>query len=612
MKKKIISVALALAMGLCAVGCSSGEGTMKEDDGKKSGLETDARELDAFEYSLLNLCGTDAVGRSVLTADGKKSGVKAVGIFYSIWLGQHEIDGIYDAQLLLQTEEGREALYSEDSELSRRDQFHFCSEPLYGYYDMTDPWVVTRHIELLTLAGIDYICIDATNTIIYPYAGRNVLDTLLRFKKQGWNVPKAMFYTNTMSGTTVTRLYNEYYQTEKYDDIWYSPNGKPMIVGITEDNATASDQLFGGNYTDWITPAMKEFFDVAESQWPNGVLNEQGFPWMSWQYPQHIHTGRKTVSVSVAQHSPSRICFSFMDPQSSRGYDYKTGIVHKDYQKGQNFANEWQTVFDNEDDIENVLVTSWNEWMAIKTILPDGSLQMVDVFNEEYSRDVEPMKGSCGDNFYMQLVENVRKFKYTEGKAYKMPKTNISVKDKNSLVLWDFVQARYKDFSGDAMPRDHADAAKQNTYKDNSNRNDITDIRVTHDDKNAYFYVRTADDITEYNGTDKNWMNILISVKGGGFAGFDFIVNRSVTGNVTSVEKSNGGYSWEKVGEGDIAVYGNVMVVSVPLGTLGVDADEPSFGFKVADNVTDYDDITDYYVTGDSAPIGRFAYRYGR
>ena len=146
-----------------------------------------------------------------------------------------------------------------------------------------------------------------------------------------------------------------------------------------------------------------------------------------------------------------------------------------------------------------------------------------------------------------------------------MPKTNISVKDKNSLVLWDFVQARYKDFSGDAMPRDHADAAKKNTYKDNSNRNDITDIRVTHDDKNAYFYVRTADDITEYDGTDKNWMNILISVKGGGFAGFDFIVNRSVTGNVTSVEKSNGGYSWEKVGEGDIAVYGNVMVVSVHL-----------------------------------------------
>ena len=32
---------------------------------------------------------------------------------------------------------------------------------------------------------------------------------------------------------------------------------------------------------------------------------------------------------------------------------------------------------------------------------------------------------------------------------------------------------------------------------------------------------------------------------------------------------------------------------------------------KVADNVTHGDDIMDYYVSGDSAPIGRLSYEYG-
>lgn len=36
-----------------------------------------------------------------------------------------------------------------------------------------------------------------------------------------------------------------------------------------------------------------------------------------------------------------------------------------------------------------------------------------------------------------------------------------------------------------------------------------------------------------------------------------------------------------------------------------------AFEFKVADNVTQYTDIMDYYISGDSAPIGRLNYAYG-
>ena len=60
-----------------------------------------------------------------------------------------------------------------------------------------------------------------------------------------------------------------------------------------------------------------------------------------------------------------------------------------------------------------------------------------------------------------------------------------------------------------------------------------------------------------------------------------------------------------------MTVDGNKMTISVPLSMLGLSASEFSFGFKVADNVTNYKDIMDYYVSGDSAPIGRLRYSYG-
>lgn len=202
MKKKIsilLSAMTLLSAAACAPGASSasqtGDVSSGDDSSVSETLQNDTRGLDAIEYSVLNLMGTDAVGRKTQTADGQKAGTKTVGLFYSLWLGQHEYqqDDVYDVQALLATQEGTEALYSADSELSRRDQFHFCSQPLYGYYNMRDPWVVTRHIELLTLAGIDYLCFDATNAIIYPQAARVVLDTLLKYQSRAGKYRKRCF-----------------------------------------------------------------------------------------------------------------------------------------------------------------------------------------------------------------------------------------------------------------------------------------------------------------------------------------------------------------------------------------------------------------------------------
>ncbi len=110
-------------------------------------------------------------------------------------------------------------------------------------------------------------------------------------------------------------------------------------------------------------------------------------------------------------------------------------------------------------------------------------------------------------------------------------------------------------------------------------------------------------------------MNILISAGNTetSFAGFNYIVNRSVSGGKTSIEKCSAkGFNWTKSGEGEIAVSGNKMAVKIPLSALGLTADNVEVSFKVCDNVQHPDDILDYYVTGDSAPIGRFGYAYGK
>ena len=112
----------------------------------------DARTLTSEEYTALNTVGTDALGRVIAEADGAREGTRYVGIWYSLWEGQHTYmqSAIYDNQVLLSTEEGAAKLAStEDCEETRLNEFHFCSQPLYGYYNMLDPWVVARHVSPL-------------------------------------------------------------------------------------------------------------------------------------------------------------------------------------------------------------------------------------------------------------------------------------------------------------------------------------------------------------------------------------------------------------------------------------------------------------------------------
>ena len=599
---RTLSVLFASCLGLMALAGCGGGGT--PDPSVPTGpteptRAEDTRRMTPEEFTLASLSATDALGRTVRVGDERNG--DTVGMFYFVWQGAHTRgQGLYNISEL--SANNPDALWNIDgTPESPLGAYHYWGEPLYGYYCSDDPWIAARHVELLTMAGIDYLVCDFTNAVVYDGAVETLLKTLANFQAQGFAVPKIAFYTNSYSAKTVRRVYEKWYRSGRYRDLWFSFDGaRPLIVGRSYDFPAAEREFY------------TSFFDFRESQWPNRdtVLDrEKGFPWMDWEYPQTIYDNG-TVSVSLAQHPGARMSAG-AELNRGRGFDYKTfQNVAANTRLGTNFDGQWQTVFDNRDKVSNVFVTGFNEWIAIKK---EDGLQVffVDTFNEEYSRDIEMMKGGYGDNYYLQTADYAKRFRYTEARRYLWEQRTVDLADE-TLAGWQGVRAHYRDFAGDTLHRDFRDAAGLSIYRDDSGRNDITDVWVTHDEQNLYVLVNTAEAVTTYDGGE-NWMNLLISTdqQGADFAGYQYLVNRRPQDDVTTVERSRGGWDWEPCGTAAYVRAGNTLQLAVPLAALGVTADNCCLRLKVADHVTKFDDITNYYVSGDSAPIGRLGYQYG-
>jgi hypothetical protein len=122
------------------------------------------------------------------------------------------------------------------------------------------------------------------------------------------------------------------------------------------------------------------------------------------------------VNVAVAQNlSMDGSGPTDMSAGNARGrsfHDGKEDAQPGSVNRGLNFAEQWQRALQL--DPPFVMVTGWNEWIAGRFPGSDGSLRFVDQFTAEYSRDIEPQRCWHGDNYYYQLVANVRRYKGVE------------------------------------------------------------------------------------------------------------------------------------------------------------------------------------------------------
>jgi hypothetical protein len=589
-------------------------------------------------YNNYSLCGVDEFGRVFNTITGNRSN-KYVGMFYEPYLGQNTdvMAGIYDISKILIADSGKaytNVFNEKGTTTSPYGQCHFWGEPIFQYYNSTDDYVLRKHVELFVAAGIDFIVFDVTNGYTYDNVWQKIMSILDSYQQQGWNVPKVAFFTNAYSETTMLHMYNTLYSQNLYPNLWFRPDGvKPLIIGKFDNEPAAG-----------MEDSLRKFFYFRTSQWPDErahcstcadttVFHPDGFPWIDWQKPQRLYGG-DLINVSPAQHPMIPFSDSYLlgslnwgrgftmssrlnDSVASTGDTYYRFVPGKnDSSKvdiGANFQEEWKVALNVDPKI--VLVTGWNQWVAIKQTIQAGTtwerIAYVDEFSKEYSNDIEPMVGGYKDAFYMQLIQNIRKYKGVSGVAARNVSKSIDIY--GDISQWDEITNIYRNIGNTNYGRNNSAFAKIKYFM-SAPQNNLQEIRVSDDKNNIYFYIKAENNIPAHLSGLTNWMNLFIGIGSPslqGWNGYNYAINRTPNiDSTTSIEKLDSTGNGVKVADAGYLVTNNILQIKLPKSALGLSDSCSHFYFKVADGVENEKDIMDYYVTGKSLPLGRLSFSY--
>ena len=544
---------------------------------------------------------TDALGRTLPGYDecGPPRKGKTVGIFYFLWLGAHGT-GLYDNSKILAANPG-------NPQWGPVNAFHWWGEPYMGYYLSNDEFVIRKHAQMLTDAGVDVVIFDVTNAFTYDDTVLTLCRVFEDIRRTGRTTPQIAFLANSDSAKTVKHLYDVFYSRNLYPALWFRWKGKPLLMA-PEEGLNDQIRAFFTIRRSWAWTDPKGWFGDGKDKWP----------WID-NYPQtpswHDSPNKpEQISVCVAQHPVSNIGRSFHD-----GKEPPPDQIAPE--KGLCFAEQWRRAL--QVDPEFVFITGWNEWVAMRFVsqggplfvgkpLKPGESYFVDEYNQEYSRDIEPMRGGHGDNYYYQMVANIRRYKGVRPPP--KPSGPKTIRIDVGFEQWRDVRPEFLDDIGDTVHRNHP-GWDDLTYVNNTGRNDFELLKVARDARNLYFYARTHQAITPPTGD--NWMLLLLNTDGNphtGWNGYDFIVNRVRKGSsVAVVERNVGGkWSWEAVGTARIRVEGRELQLAVSRAVLGVPASKGPLriAFKWADGVPANGDIMEFMDKGDVAPNGRFSYLY--
>ncbi len=432
---------------------------------------------------------TDALGRKLRSYEeaGIRRKDKYVAMFYWSW---HIYDLAPGSRVNNTTQILRahpEAIKSFDDPAWGEPGRYYWEEPLFGYYKTTDPWILRKHAELLADAGIDVIFFDCSNlTLTWKECYDVLMEVWTQAQKDGVNVPKIAFLlpfgSPEYGGPQLRMLYEDIYKPGRYSNLWFMWKGKPCIMARPEDlTGSAEDREIADFFT--FRPGQPDYID--------GPRRKDNWGWLE-VYPQHGYAplesgGFEQVTVGVSQNtnlaSGEHFC-AFNEPGTyGRSFSKKKGFDPRPegYLYGWNFQEQWDRAM--EIDPELVFVTGWNEYVAgrVADWPPNKPYYMAfpDEFDWDRSRDIEPNKGwgDRGDVYYMQLVDNVRRFKGMTVPEKPSPEVTIKIGKADG---WDNVLPYYKHYKGNTLHRNHKGYGGD-FYINNSGRNDISGAKVARD-----------------------------------------------------------------------------------------------------------------------------------
>ncbi|MEK7706649.1 MAG: hypothetical protein AAB380_01470 [Verrucomicrobiota bacterium] len=396
---------------------------------------------------------------------------------------------------------------------------------------------------------------------------------------------------------------------------WWSHSEDKFARGeaFADGNTVAGDRTLRLAFADGDTQQILEFFTFRKPQpdYFQGPTKPGMWSWLE-VFPQHVFTNsagqKEQMSVGVAQNAVHGRLGSMSEP-GAQGRSFHQGVTDPRpdaVRYGLNVTEQWDRAL--KEDPRFIFVTGWNEWIAGRFAefnrikLP---VMFVDQFDHEHSRDIEPMRGGHGDDYYYQFVSYIRRYKG----ARPLPSLESRpIKIDGRFDDWGDVQPEFRDAIGDQVRREHRGWATNVIYRNFTGRNDIVAAKVSWNKTTAWFYVGTREPITAPGGT--NWMLLFLDADADaktGWLGYDFVINHAGTG--TLERNTSGRFTWSREGEVKWRVQGNELELAIPWKSLGLKSSPAKLDFKWADNCLQAGDWTDFTLNGDAAPNDRFNYR---
>jgi hypothetical protein len=316
------------------------------------------------------------------------------------------------------------------------------------------------------------------------------------------------------------------------------------------------------------------------------------------------------MNVTVASHPnvPMSRTITHGDENWGRGWDpdLKTNIS-ANVDRGTFFQLQWDHALKVNPDL--IFVGGWNEWIAIKQPWK-GEYMLCDAASKEFSRDIEPMRGGYQDAFYIQFIQNIRKYKGVNDSLTQGEYKSINIT--GNVNQWNDIKNVYVNIDEKRTERDAFGASRKVRYNQPAPRNKLHKIKVCHDNNYIYFYIRSENNITANDGNG-NWMNLFIgtgapSLKG--WESYEYIIGKHSENDKSTVERLGKDFTTSFVDSAEYNVSGNVMQIKIARNSIGLQAGVNKFYFKIADGIQNPKDIMDYYISGISLPLGRLSFLY--
>ncbi len=424
---------------------------------------------------------TDALGRTMpgmnIVGPVKTDHKRVVGIFYITWhsdnLANMKFPYLADVTKVL-TADSNARLDAKNPQW-KEGSYHW-GEPEMGYFLSRDEYVIRKDMSMLMDAGVDVLIFDVTNAVRYWSEWETIFGVMEKMKAEGNKVPQFCFWAyNGPVITVVQDLYDKIYKINKYQDLWFYWNGKPLLLynGTPQakdatgniqknpnphyDEAALTDKNnphYGNKdytdklYTDYTQEVKNTFtprsmwwgyykwagkrYVGTEDNWSFGYdLGDKNVKALNSDSLMATHKGeREEMAVTPAQHPSSLVGKSWSRADGEPMLDahdmpletyvpwLKKKVAHPEGY-GIYFQQRWDEAL--KADPSFLYINDWNEWTAGK-YQPDAgktfdfmrrknSYFFVDQYNAEFNRAIQPMKGGYTDNYYMQMAENIRKYK---------------------------------------------------------------------------------------------------------------------------------------------------------------------------------------------------------